>query len=35
MEDRQQLLQNLAFTQWTVTEMAHGLPWKHLMEDND
>lgn len=35
MKDRQQLLQDLAFTQWTVTEMAHGLPWKHLMEDND
>jgi hypothetical protein len=32
MEDRQQLFNDLAYTQWTVTEMAHGLPYKHLLE---
>ena len=31
MEDRQQLFNDLAYTQWTVTEMAHGLPYKHLL----
>ena len=31
MWDRNQLLSDLAYTQWTVTEMAHGLPYKHLM----
>tara|TARA_Y100000114_G_scaffold61891_1_gene56739 strand:+ start:3436 stop:4347 length:912 start_codon:yes stop_codon:yes gene_type:complete len=30
MMDRQQLLNDLAYTQWTTTEIAHGLPYKHL-----
>ena len=34
MEDRQQLFNDLAYTQWTVTEMAHGLPYKHLLHND-
>ena len=34
MEDRQQLFNDLAYTQWTVTEMAHGLPYKHLLAND-
>ena len=34
MEDRQQLFNDLAYTQWTITEMAHGLPYKHLINND-
>ena len=34
MEDRQQLFNDLAYSQWTVTEMAHGLPYKHLLAND-
>ena len=32
--DREQLLYDLAYAQWSVKEICEGKPWKHLIDEN-
>ena len=32
MGEREQLLYNLAYAQWSVQEIQQGKPWEHLNE---
>lgn len=32
-EGREQWINDIAYTQWTWTEMAEGLPWRHLKDE--
>ena len=33
LPDREQWIKDMAYTTWSIEEIGHGLPWKHLTKD--